>query len=50
MAVERNSSRMNSMNDPAEPPFSKHKHYYLFLKIAVLVIAGILGAKYFWGC
>jgi hypothetical protein len=49
MAVEQNSSRMNSMDDSAQPPFSKHKRYYLFLKISVLVIAGLLAAKYFWG-
>ena len=37
------------MTDQVEPPFSKHKRYYLFLKVAVLFLAVLMGAKYFWG-
>jgi hypothetical protein len=29
MVVEQYSPRMKSMNDPAQPPFTKHKCYYL---------------------
>jgi len=39
---------MNSMNDPAQPPFANHKRYYLFIKMAVLVIAGLLTLQYLW--
>jgi hypothetical protein len=37
------------MDDSAQPPFTKHKRYYLFLKISVLVIAALLAAQYVWG-
>jgi len=36
------------MNDQSpQPPFAKHKWYYLFIKIAVLVIAVMLAIHYF---
>lgn len=34
-------------NHPEEPPFKSHKRYYLFLKIAVLVLAGFLTLRVF---
>jgi hypothetical protein len=41
------SKRMSSMDDPAQPPFANHKRYYLFIKIAVLIIAAFLALQYF---
>ena len=35
------------MTDPAQPPFVKHKRYYLFIKIAMLVVAAVLALQYF---
>ena len=34
-------------NHPEEPPFKSHKRYYLFLKIAVLIIAALLALQFF---
>jgi len=31
---------------PEEPPFGQHRTYYLALKIAVLVAAGVLALKF----
>jgi hypothetical protein len=45
----RDNSCCQKMADQAEPPFLKHKRYYLFLKISVLIIAALLAANYFWG-
>lgn len=36
------------MSDPSEPPFAKHTRYYLFLKIGVVIIAGLFAARYLW--
>ncbi len=29
------------------PPFNKHKRYYLFIKIAVIVLAVAMAIRYF---
>ena len=34
-------------NHPEEPPFKAHKRYYLFLKIAVIVIVALLTLQVF---
>lgn len=34
---------------PEKPPFQDHRRYYLFVKIAVVVIAAYLAARYFLG-
>lgn len=31
---------------PENPPFSKHRFYYLVLKIVVIVIAAVLALRY----
>jgi hypothetical protein len=35
-----------SHESDAEPPFAGHRRYYLFLKIAVLVVAALLALRY----
>jgi hypothetical protein len=32
---------------PGQPPFERHKRYYIVLKVAVLAFAVILAAKLF---
>ncbi len=32
---------------PEKPPFEKHRYYYLFIKISVIVIVGLLTLHYF---
>lgn len=34
------------MTDPEQPPFAKHKWYYLFIKFAVLIIALLLAIQF----
>jgi hypothetical protein len=34
-------------SDPGRPPFSKHRYYYLALKIVVLLVAVALAARLF---
>ena len=32
---------------PEEPPFGRNRNYYLFLKIAVLIIVGLMALHFF---
>ena len=32
---------------PEKPPFQDHRRYYLFVKLAIVVIAAVLAARYF---
>jgi hypothetical protein len=34
-------------SDPSRPPFSKHRYYYVALKIVVLLVAVALAARLF---
>lgn len=34
-------------NDPGQPPFAKHRRYYVFIKIAVLLIAAYVALRLF---
>lgn len=36
-------------NHPEKPPFQDHRRYYLFVKIAVVLIAAYLAVRYFLG-
>ena len=33
---------------PERAPFAKHKYYYLFLKMIVIIAAAYLAARYLW--
>ena len=35
-------------NRPEEPPFARHKRYYLFLKVSVLILAGLMVLHFFF--
>ena len=34
-------------NHPEKPPFQDHRRYYLFVKIAVLLLAAYLAVSFF---
>jgi hypothetical protein len=34
---------------PQRPPFEKHKRYYLFIKVAVVLLAGLFALRYLVG-
>lgn len=36
-------------NHPEKPPFQDHRRYYMFVKIAIVLIAALLAARYFFG-
>ena len=36
-------------NRPEEPPFARHKRYYILLKVSVLVLTGLMVLHFFFG-